>query len=564
MYCTTDPLNDEDRNAEGFNFHKIPMLRSLDLVNWVYMGDAFSAVPDWGEPTAGIWAPEIDFFDGKYYLYYGITDVKPTVSGALDCGGDSAIGVATSTSPLGPWVDSGAPVVEPRYNGASRPFGTRECNFFWTYDPEVIVAEGQKYIYFGSYYGGVHVRRLTADNLHSDPGSQMMVAISNRYEGPEVIFRNGYYYIFLSVTDCCRGSLTGYSVFAGRSLDPMGPFIDREGVGLISSRAGGMPVLSMNGNRWVGPGHNSVFTDARGEWWTVYHAVDRFDYHFGDDTGFTKRPVLLDPLEWVEDWPMVRGGLWASDTPQPAPAAQAGDPGRNAGGQWPRDDQVRPGNRKAAFSDEFDGQALSSGWTWVRPPDEGTTGFENGLLRFDTQDRDLYQQSNNASVLTRPAPAGEYVVETKVNLVVPADGCCFNYRQAGLVIYANDDRYIKLVHASIWETRQTEFAKEQEEPIRNNEPNRYGNTVVGAPGEWTWLRISKRVQGDEEVYTPYTSRDGVNWVRGGVWTHKLGTDVRIGLVSMGGADYTAYFDYVRVYELHGTAWFPMVHRETAQ
>jgi arabinan endo-1,5-alpha-L-arabinosidase len=38
-------------------------------------------------------------------------------------------------------------------------------------------------------------------------------------------------------------------------------------------------------------------------------------------------------------------------------------------------------------------------------------------------------------------------------------------------------------------------------------------------------------------------------VRGAVWTHKLGANERIGLVSMGGSGFTAYFDYVRVYEL---------------
>ncbi len=49
MYCTTDPLNDEDRNATNtdFNFHKVPMMRSYDLVNWTYIGDAFTTNPTW-------------------------------------------------------------------------------------------------------------------------------------------------------------------------------------------------------------------------------------------------------------------------------------------------------------------------------------------------------------------------------------------------------------------------------------------------------------------------------------------------------------------------------------
>ena len=111
------------------------------------------------------------------------------------------------------------------------------------------------------------------------------------------------------------------------------------------------------------------------------------------------------------------------------------------------------------------------------------------------------------------------MVETKVRLTVPAEGCCFNYVQAGLVVYGDDDNFIKLDHVSIWNTRQTEFAKEVGR-CRPGYP-RYGNTVVGAPGEWTWLRIVKttstvrtRPTGHLRrpgAYTAYTSLDGVNW-----------------------------------------------------
>ena len=46
MYCTTDPLNDEDRLPNGdFRFRLIPMLSSTDLVNWTYEGDAFTTRP---------------------------------------------------------------------------------------------------------------------------------------------------------------------------------------------------------------------------------------------------------------------------------------------------------------------------------------------------------------------------------------------------------------------------------------------------------------------------------------------------------------------------------------
>ncbi len=246
------------------------------------------------------------------------TDVKTAISGEPNCNGDSAIGVATSPSPTGPWSYHSEPVVMPRRNGPG-------CNFFWTYDPEVIIAQdGTKYIYYGSYYGGIFAQQLTAEGLDVT-GSATPITIPNRYEGAEVVYRNGYYYLFVSATNCCNGPLTAYSVFVGRSTSPLGPFVDREGVSLLDAQVGGTPFIMQNGNRWVGAGHNSVFQDAQGEWWTVYHAVDRFDPYFEGAVGFTKRPVLLDAIDWIDGWPTLNGGRGPSDEPQPAPAAQPGD-----------------------------------------------------------------------------------------------------------------------------------------------------------------------------------------------------------------------------------------------
>ena len=533
MYCTTDPLNDEDRNPQGeFNFHLIPMLKSHDLVNWTYMGDAFSERPGWVADDVGLWAPEIKYFNGQYYLYYTApwTDLP---------GGGSAIGVATSPNPLGPWTDSGGPVVEP-HPAPCCPDSRR-----WVFDPEIVEVGAVRYIFYGSYFGGISARLLTPDGLHSDPASQTQITIDNKYEGPEVVLRDGYYYLFVSATDCCRGPLTGYSVYAGRSVNPLGPYVDRDGASLLEGRTGGTPVISMNGNRWVGTGHNSVFTDFEGQYWTVYHAVDRFDPYFEGAVGFTKRPVLLDPLDWIGGWPTVHGGLWASDNPQQAPAAQPGDQS-NYRVRTPQPDV--PGNQITSLSDEFNGATIGPQWSWVRQPAPGTYGPTGTTFRFDTQAADLFEDSNNASVLTEPAPTGPYIVETKVNLNLPPEGCCFNYVQGGLVIYGDDNNFIKLTHVSIWGTRQTEFAKELF-PVPAGYP-RYGNTVVGPPGDWTYLRIVKDSERGEEQYRAYTSRDGASWVRGGTWTHDLGNNARIGLVSMGGSGFTTNFDYVRVYRLN--------------
>jgi arabinan endo-1,5-alpha-L-arabinosidase len=289
--------------------------------------------------------------------------------------------------------------------------------------------------------------------------------------------------------------------------------------------------------------------------------VDQEDPFYAFATGFTKRPALLDPVDWVDGWPVVNGGAGASLTTMPAPAAQEGQRSRY------RTKLVKPQVvGQLLDADEFTGGSLDGGWSWA----EGRTGdvtVSDGLLRWEVEHTDLYVDSNTASVLVRDAPSGDYVVETKVRLSgLPDEGCCFNYAQAGLVIYEDDDNFVKLTNASIWETRQTEFAKELN-PVPQGW-SRYGNTVVGPPGDdWTYLRIvverltgveQREAGGDTERYTAYTSQDGVTWVRGGVWTHSLGEDALIGLVSMGATDQvtqpiTAEFDYVRVYSLKGGA-----------
>jgi len=578
MYCTTDPLNDEDRNAEGgLVFNRIPQLVSTDLVNWVYVGNALPAdteIPAWVDPTAAFWAPDVVYSStlDRYYMFVTVTETMAAGGGSDTCRGDSAIGLATSDSPLGPWTFSDAPVVAPRVDPNSDP--KAECRpYLWTYDPDVLgdTVEGDTgTFYYGSYYGGVFGTSITftaAGATTGDPATHTRVTIGNRYEGATVVERDGAHYLFASATNCCNGALTGYSVFVGRSTEgPLGPFLDREGNSLLDTQVGGTPFLTMNGNRWVGTGHNTVFQDAGGQWWTIYHAVDQEDPFFTtpidpaepNRLGFTKRPALLDPVDWVDGWPTVNGGAGPSDTEMPAPAGQEGQVSRHT------TRLVEPqviGRQIRA--DEFDRNRLRRGWDSVRG-EAAEYSVAGGLLRFEVQQADLHVDSNNASVLLRNAPQRDYVVETRVRIAgLPNEGCCHNFTQAGLVIYGDDDNYIKLVDVSIWETRQTEFAKELK-PVPTPQWARYGNTVVGPPAEYpgfTWLRIAVEhldeqeqavAGGDTERYTAYTSQDGVRWVRGGVWTHSLGRDAHIGLVSMAAPakdTYTAEFDYLRISRL---------------
>src|SRR4029453_3381912 len=93
-----------------------------------YAGDAFSTatLPSWADKANGaaLWAPDVHYTNGQWRSDQGWT--RTTVTPDLD---DNAIGMATAPTPLGPWTDSGAPVVGPRRGGNGN-------NFLWTLDPE--------------------------------------------------------------------------------------------------------------------------------------------------------------------------------------------------------------------------------------------------------------------------------------------------------------------------------------------------------------------------------------------------------------------------------------------
>ena len=532
LYCTSDALTATELGPDGKPLiHNVPTFRSTDLTHWHYAGDAFPTKPAWVKADAGIWAPDVVFHGGRYLMYYAASDTNLP-------GGGSAVGLATSSSPSGPWTDTGTPVVAPT-DSPSSP-GSRR----WEFDPEVVYSGGHGYIYFGSYFGGVFARELSADGTTSIPATERQIAIDNRYEGTYLVHHDGWWYFLGSATNCCNGPLTGYAVFAARSRSPLGPFRDRDGRSILDSRVGGTPVLTQNGDRWVGTGHNAVLTDYSGQDWIVYHAVDRNDPYYAGDVGYTKRPALMDPLDWRAGWPVTRGDRGPSDRLLPGPAAQ---PGERTAYRPSFRPAPRLGRTDRARSDTFGGTALAPRWTWVRPPDPATYQVAGGALTWQTQAGDLHPESPStplASVLTESAPRGDYSVETKVKVTYPQSGCCQNYVQGGLVVYGDDGNYVKLSSVSIWDTRQTEFGNEVT-PQPAGYPN-YGNTVVGPPGDWTYLRIVVRRHGSGTDYTAYTSLDGRHWDHGGTWTRDLGPNPRIGLISMGGSGFTSSFAYLRV------------------
>jgi arabinan endo-1,5-alpha-L-arabinosidase len=171
--------------------------RSKDLTSWEKVGSVFhdGNRPTWADRTSGYWAPDVRYIGGRYVLYFSVHNTTVTPENW-----DYAIGVATAPTPAGPWTDSGAPVIAPRPAAGG--------GFQWTIDPaEFTDTDGKRYLYWGSYNGGLHAVRLTPDGLRAT-GPVTQVG-SDRFEAPYVVKRDGWYYLFGSSSNCCAGPTTG-------------------------------------------------------------------------------------------------------------------------------------------------------------------------------------------------------------------------------------------------------------------------------------------------------------------------------------------------------------------
>ncbi|WP_433161442.1 family 43 glycosylhydrolase [Kribbella sp. CA-247076] len=300
--------------APGDERHLMMIARSTDLVNWEYVGDVFTpeTAPTYdGRPADVVrqfWAPSIEYFAGRYLLYY---------SYVINNGDDRswrAIGVATASHPAGPWTDSGRYVTGPE-TWEPRPGVTGWRNVI---DPDVFTApDGRRYLYYGSVNGGVQAVQLSGDGLRTI-GTRVQITAENRYEAAYIVHRGGWYYQFLSVIGgCCAGPASAYPVVVARSRNPLGPFVDRNGHPIAGRYGGGTPVQVPNGNQWVSPGHNAVATDLSGQDWLVTHGIDKGAPYAGPENA---RGLVISRLDWIDGWPIANAGRGLEAGPTPGPA----------------------------------------------------------------------------------------------------------------------------------------------------------------------------------------------------------------------------------------------------
>lgn len=270
------------------NTRNVPIYKSKNLVDWKFVGTAFTDLtrPTF-EPNGGIWAPDINYINGKYVLYYSMS----VWGGEETCG----IGVAVADNPEGPFTDMG------------KMFRSNEIGVTNSIDQFYIEDNGKKYLFWGSFRG-IYAIELSDDGLSIKPGAEKQQIAGTAFEGTYIYKRNGYYYLFASWGTCCEGVNSTYKLVAGRSTSLFGPYVDKIGRSMLDNHYD--TVINSN-SRFVGNGHCSeIVQDEAGQDWIFYHGVDV--------TNPNGRVLMLDQIKWDNDgYPYVEGGTPSLSAPKP-------------------------------------------------------------------------------------------------------------------------------------------------------------------------------------------------------------------------------------------------------
>jgi len=224
---------------------------SIGTTSWQSVGTIFSTIPAWiitrlGSNPGNLWAPDINYFNGKYYLYYG----------ASIWGTNTAtMGLATATNIEGPWTDQG-----------------EVTNVNYPIDPNVVWStDNIPYITWGSWTGnGINMHVLDGTTGKLSTADNNLWNIATGIENSSILYNNGYYYMFGSKGSCCSGVNSTYYTVVGRSTSITGPYLDENGVNMVNG--GGTRIMSGAGTE-VAAGGADPFNDG---------GVTRLAYHFYD------------------------------------------------------------------------------------------------------------------------------------------------------------------------------------------------------------------------------------------------------------------------------------------
>lgn len=266
-------------SEDGVEFYDI----GYEIINW----------PTWQEkviPDAHyyMWAPDVIKIGENWIYYYSFgTNGK----------GSPGIGYGVASTCAGPYVDKG-PLFT--YKDIDDVNGVIDPQVFYDKD-------GELHMVYGSFHG-IYIVDLEDDGMSlkegkDGKGNKTLIAgkrnVFDRstYEGSYIIYKDGYYYYFGSVGTCCDGKNSTYTVYVARSENVKGPYVGIDNKPLTLAGGGtslGNIVLYARPSfrdTVVGPGHNSIYKDDRGDYWIYYHAYSVKD-------NFKTRHLFIDKLIW--------------------------------------------------------------------------------------------------------------------------------------------------------------------------------------------------------------------------------------------------------------------------
>ena len=346
-------------NASYGNVHDgqgyYPYRRSKNLVDWEFMGMAFSTAPAWVKdslnnkrarmnpalpaiqnPNYGFWAPHIRKVGNKYRLYYSMVVTDPIVGSdhSYSWSERAFIGLAESDDlATNSWTDKGMVVCsEPDGVRTYTRSGASDWNAYFKFnaiDPAFIVTpEGEHWLIYGSWHSGMAALKLNPvtgkpDKLETIGDYGVRIAgrgnvNTDRWQGleaPEIIFNEatGYYYLFLAYDELS----VAYNTRVARSRSITGPYIGIDG-GNVTAGAECWPMLThpyaFNGHPgWVGISHPSVFQDPVTKKW-YYASQGRLPK---DVPGINVSNAVMmghvRNIQWTEDgWPVVMPQRYAA------------------------------------------------------------------------------------------------------------------------------------------------------------------------------------------------------------------------------------------------------------
>ncbi len=235
-------------------------------------------------------APDVMKIGDRYLIIYGAT------GGGLGGGHNGRILTMWNKTldPKSPDFRFSKPVEVCSSDGLEDQDAIDPCLFL---DPNT----GRLWVTYGTYFGSIRLIEL-------DPATGRRVAgnkecdIAIDCEATDLIYRDGWYYLFGTHGTCCDGPNSTYNIVVGRSRNVEGPYLDNMGRDML--HGGGRMVVAA-GDRKYGPGHFGRTIVDKG--------VEVMSCHFEADLDRSGRSVLgILPLLWHNGWPVAgkpfRGG----------------------------------------------------------------------------------------------------------------------------------------------------------------------------------------------------------------------------------------------------------------